>query len=57
MVVNDKVALKITINTCKGYLDTIQEFCNRGNYGLADITRNQLLEELEELECILETIQ
>lgn len=57
MAVDNKTALKMTISTCKGYLDTIQDFCNKEEYGLADIARGKLREELEELECILEAIQ
>lgn len=52
----DKTALKMTIDSCKGYLYAIQEFCNKEEYGLADITRGKLQEEIDELEGILEVM-
>lgn len=57
MVVSDKDALKMTIDRCKGYLDTIKEFCDKGEYGLADIARGKLQEEMNELEGVIESMQ
>lgn len=47
---NDKTAFKMTIDTRKEYLDTIQDFFNKGEYGLGNIVRGVLRKELEELE-------